>query len=242
MSAITLQDPKGLLVAASGGDAYGAMIESAKGNCGVILQAIDWAAQKLLSWSPIEAIMSPIAGDFNGVDRLRTNWQNAGLALTAGGDNYDTIAGSVNDAWIAPAAETAESRMREHASAHRRQGTACGLMSRQLGNMLKATEQVVNAACGILGLVEEWVLSMTVAKLAKEIFTGGSGVRRAIRLINTVIDMIKELVNLLPALAKAAGVVATTLSALNAVLSFAASADSSSAAGHIDETASAGFK
>ena len=241
MTAITLQDPKDLLVKASGGDAYGEMIESAKGNCGVILQAIDWAAQKLLHFSPIEVLMSPIAGDFNGVDRLKTNWNNAGLALTAAGNNYDTIAGAVNDAWKAPAAESAQSRMRQHAAAHRRQGTACGLMSRQLGNMLKATEQVVNAACGLLGLVEEWVLTMSMAKLAKEIFTGGAGVRRAIRLINQAIDLIKELSKLLPALSAAAAALATALSALNVILSFAAAADSSSAGDHIDETADAGF-
>ncbi|KRE43596.1 hypothetical protein [Knoellia sp. Soil729] len=242
MTAITLQDPKDLLVPASGGDAYGAMIESAKGNCGIILQAIDWAAQKLLHFSPIEALMSPIAGDFNGVDRLRSNWHNVGLALTAAGNNYDTIAGAVGDAWQAPAAERAQSRMAQHAAAHRRQGTACGLMSRQLGNMLKATEQVVNAACGLLGLVEEWVLTMSLAKLAKEIFTGGAGVRRAIRLINQAIDLIKELTRLLPALSAAAAAVATALSALNVILSFAASADSSSAGNHVDETAEAGFR
>lgn len=242
MTAITLENPQDLLVAAGGGDAYGDMIDEAKGNCGIILQAIDWACEKLLNFSPIEAIMSPIAGDFNGVDKLKTNWHNAGLALTAAGNNYDTIAGATNDAWVAPAAETAESRMRKHASAHRRQGTACALMSRQLGNMLKATEQVVSAACGLLGLVEEWVLTMSMAKLAKEIFTGGAGVRRAIRLVNQVIDLIKSLAKLLPALAAAAAALATALSALNSILSFAAAADSSSAGNHIDETSKAGFQ
>lgn len=242
MSTITLENPKNLLVDAPDSDAYGKMIEEAKGNCGPILQAIDWVMDKMVGFSPIGLIMKPVAGNFNTVDELKSNWNSAGLALTAVGHNYTAISGSVNDVWRAKAAERAENQLEKHASAHKRQGTACALMSRQIGNMLKATEEVVSACCGLLGLIEEWVVTMNMAKLVKEIATGGSGVRRAIRLINQAIDLIKSLAKLIPALAAACGVMATTLSACNVILTFGVASINSEGGHHINDTSDAGFQ
>lgn len=242
MTTITLENPRDLLKDAPSSDAYGKMIEDAKGNCGPILQVIDWAMKKCVGFSPIELIMKPVSGDFNGVDELKTNWQNTGLAVTAIGHNYSAIAAAVPDVWRAPAATRAKTKLEKHAEAHKRQGTACGLMSRQLGNMLKATEEVVSACCGLLGLIEEWVVTLSMAKLAKEVLTGGSGVRRAIRLINQAIDLIKSLGKLIPALSAACGTMATVLSACNVILSFGVSSINSEGGHHIDDTSQAGFK
>ena len=109
MTTITLQNPADLLEAAKDSEAYGEMIENAKGNCGPILQTIDWAVKKIShgKWSLIEAIMKPVAGDFNGVVEMKSNWYNTGLALKCVGTNYTTIAGAVDDAWVAPAANKA---------------------------------------------------------------------------------------------------------------------------------------
>lgn len=241
MTTITLQNPADLLVAAKDSEAYGEMIENAKGNCGPILQTIDWAIKKITDWSLIEMIMKPVAGDFNGVDEMKSNWYNAGLALKCVGTNYTTIAGAVDDAWVAPAANKARHTLLEHASAHTRQGTACALMSRQLGNMLQATSQVVSSVCSLLGLVEEWVLTLSVAKLAKEILTGGSGVRRAIRLVGDAIDLIKSLSKLIPALAAACAAMEGVLTALTMSFNLMAAKAQSDAGGHVDDTAGAGF-
>lgn len=242
MTTITLESPTDLLVDAPDSDAYGEMIESAKTNCGWILQAIDWAVEKVLHKSLIEIIMSPIAGDFNGVAALKTNWQSTGLALTAIGNNYSTIAGAVNGSWRAPAATKADASMVKHAAAHRKQGTACGLMSRQIGNMLKATEEIVSAACGLLGIVEEVVLAWSVAKLAKLIATGGGEIRRIIRLINEAIDLIKSLPKLIPALAAACGAIVEILSVANVHLNLVAADANRNAGGHIAPTSEAGFQ
>lgn len=241
MTTITLQNPADLLVAATDSDAYGQMIEDAKGNCGPILQTIDWAIKKICHWSLIEKIMSPVAGDFNGVDEMKSNWYNAGLALKCVGTNYTTIAGAVDGSWVAPAANKAQRTLLKHASAHNRQGTACALMSRQLGNMLKATEQVVSSVCSLLGLVEEWVLTLSVAKLAKEIFTGGSGVKRAIRLVGEAIDLIKSLSKLIPALAAACAAMEGVLTTLTVTFNLMAARAQADAGKHVNETSEAGF-
>lgn len=241
MSTLALSDPAGYLHGASGSQAFGDVIENAKGNCGPILQGIDWAMVKILHWSPIEAIMSPIAGDFNGVDDMRSNWESTSKALHEVSENYRRMAGHVDQAWRAHSATLARAELLDLASAHGRQSTATSLMSRQLGNMLSATSQVVQAVAGILGLVEEWVVTLSVAKLAKELITMGSGIRRAISLINQAIDLIVSLSKLIPALVEACGIFALVMQGVNVVLAGAAAATHGKAGSHVDETAGAGF-
>lgn len=241
MSALALHDPAGHLHASSGSQAFGDVIENAKGNCGPILQGIDWAMNKILHWSPIEAIMSPIAGDFNGVDDMRSNWEATSRALNEVSANYKRMADHVDQAWRAGSATLAKAQLLDLSSAHGRQSTATSLMSRQLGNMMSATSQVVQAVAGILGLVEEWVLTLSVAKLAKELLTMGGGIRRAITLVNQAIDLIQSLSKLIPALIEACGIFALVMQGVNVVLSGAAAATHGKAGSHVDETSNAGF-
>lgn len=240
MSTLALTDPIGYLHA-SGSDAFAAVIENAKGNCGPILQGIDWAMVKILHWSPIEAIMGPVAGDFNGVDSMKDNWAATSRALHEVSENYRRMAAHVGDVWRAGAATLAHAQLLELAAAHDKQSTAAALMSRQVGNMLSATSQVVQAVAGILGLIEEWVLTLSVAKLAKEIITLGGGVRRAISMINQAIDLILSLSKLIPALVEACGIFALVMQGVNVVLSGAAAATHAQAGNHVDETADVGF-
>ncbi|GAA2739033.1 hypothetical protein GCM10009867_33520 [Pedococcus aerophilus] len=241
MSALAIHDPAGYLNAAGTSDAFGDVIENAKGNCGPILQGIDWAMNKILHWSPIEAIMSPLAGDFNGVDQMRSNWDSTSKGLNEVAENYRRMANHVDQAWRAGSATLARAQLLDLASAHGRQSTATGLMSRQLGNMMSATSQVVQAVAGILGLIEEWVLTLSVAKLAKELITMGGGIRRAITLINQAIDLIQSLSKLIPALIEACGIFALVMQGVNVVLSGAAAASHGQAGSHVDETANSGF-
>ena len=241
MSTLALENPTGYLHAVGGGDAYGAMIDEAKGNLGPIVQTIDWVVDKVLGFSPVEKLCGPLVGDFNGVDRMKDNWGQASQALTVVGGNYRSMADAVPDAWRGDDARAAAARLRTLAGAHERQGTAAGLMSRQLGNMLECTAKVVEAVFGLIGLAEEIILTMNAAKIAKEILTMGGTIRKVVSYVQQAIKLIESLGKLVPAILEACGIFATVASGVNAVLSFGVAASHGSAGNHVDDTADAGF-
>ena len=95
---------------------------------------------------------------------------------------------------------------------------------------------------GVLSLLEELVLSFSIAKWAKELLTMGSGIRRAITLIDKAITFIKNLNNVIPPMLKAASVMAIMFKALNLAFMLPMSAGQQADAGlHVDDTAAAGF-
>jgi hypothetical protein len=237
---VTIADPSGLLAPHTSA-AEGDLIDSLRSECGFILQAVDWVARKL-GYDLIGAIMDPIAGDFSAVDAMRLDWQGIAGALEAIGRNYHSMAGSVPAIWTGKAADAAQGRLSTMGDAHATQAEAAGLMSRQLANMLAAVTEACKLVAGVLALLEELVLSFSLAKWAKEILSMGSGVRRAITLIDRAITFIKGLNNVIPPLLKAAGVMAAMFKALNLAFMLPMSAGQHADAGnHIDDTASAGF-
>ena len=242
MTTLTLQDPSAFVrTPAADSDAYGQMIDEAKGNLGPIVRTLDWVIEKVLGFSPVEKICGPLIGDFNGVDLMRTNWKSASQALTAVGENYTAMAGAVPSTWRGDDARAAVTKLRQFASAHKRQGTAAGLMSRQLGNMLEATSKTVEAVFGLIGLAEEIMLTMNAAKIAKEILTMGGGIRKIVTYISKAVKLIESLGKLIPALLEACGIMATVCSGINVILNFGVAASHGQAGGHVDDTADAGF-
>lgn len=237
---VAFADPSGLLVAHTS-DAEGDLIDSLRSECGFILQAVDWVARKL-GYDLIGAIMDPIAGDFSAVDAMRLDWQGISGALEVISQNYESMAGNVPTIWTGDAADAAQTRLSKMGEAHATQAEAAGLMSRQLANMLAAVTEACKLVAGVLALLEELVLSFSLAKWAKEILTMGSGVRRAITLIDRAITFIKRLNNVIPPILKAAGVMAAMFRAMNLVFMLPASHSAHRGAGqHIDDTADAGF-
>lgn len=241
MSTLTLENPVGHLAAVPVGDELGAMIENAKGNLGPVVQTIDWVVDKVLGFSPVEKLTSPLVGDFNGVARMKEGWEQASKALTVVGGNYRAMADAVPDTWRGDDARAAAARLHQLAGAHERQGTAAGLMSRQLGNMLQCTAKVVEAVFGLIGLAEEIVLTMNAAKIAKEILTMGGTIRRVVAYVQEAVTLIESLGKLVPAILEACGIFATVASGVNAVLSFGVATSHGSAGHHVDDTAGAGF-
>ena len=237
---LTLADPSGMLVAHTS-TAEGDMIDSLRSECGFILQTVDWVARKL-GYDLIGLIFDPIAGDFSAVDGMRMDWQSISSALGTIGSNYDTLAAHLPTIWTGAAAEAAQTRLAGMGEAHATQAEAAGLMSMQLANMLAAVTEACKLVAGVLALLEELVLSFTLAKWAKEILTMGSGVRRAITLIDRAITFIKGLSNVIPPIMKAAGLMAAMFRVLNLVFVLPASRAAHAGAGqHIDDTADAGF-
>lgn len=240
MTALAISDPTGLLVPHTS-SAEGDLIDSLRSECGFILQAVDWLARKL-GYDLIGAIFDPIAGDFSAIDGMRMDWQSVSAALGAVGQNYETMAAHVPAIWTGRAADAAERRLSRMGAAHGTQAEAAELMSMQLGNMLAAVKEACKLVAGVLALLEELVLSMSIAKWAKEVLTMGSGIRRAITLIDKAITFIKNLNNVIPPMLKAAGVLAAMFKGLNMLFMLPASAASHAhAANHVDDTAEAGF-
>lgn len=237
---VTLADPSGALFA-HGSDAEGDLIDSLRSECGFILQAVDWIARKL-GYDLIGAIMDPIAGDFSAVDGMRMDWQSISHGLDTIGSNYDSMAQNLGSVWTGDASEAAHARIAAMAEGHHVQAEAAQLMSMQLANMLAAVKEACKLVAGVLALLEELILSFSLAKWAKELLTMGSGIRRAITLIDRAITFIKGLNNVIPPMLKAAGIMAAMFRALNMTFMLPMSVNSQENAGnHVDETADAGF-
>lgn len=242
MTAATLQwtDPGNLLSCVSSG-AEGAMIDELRSECGVILQTIDWVARKL-GYDLIGAIFDPLAGDFSSVDRMRQTWEQVSAALEEVGGNYESMAGILPTQWAGEAADAARSKLEGFAENHAIQAEAAGMMSEQLGHMLLAVKELCKLIATALAVVEEIVLSLSIAKWLKEIATGGSGVRRAIMFIDKAIDAIRTFNNVIPPMLKAAGIIAVMMRGLNFFVMSPVNAGRQRDAGNrVDETADAGF-
>lgn len=237
---VAVADPTGQLVPHSS-NAEGDLIDSLRSECGFILQAVDWVARKL-GYDLIEMIFDPIAGDFSAVDGMRMDWMSVSSALGTVGTNYSTLGANLPSIWTGDAADAAQRRLSRMAEAHATQAEAARLMSMQLSNMLAAVTEACKLVAGVLALLEELVLSFSLAKWAKEILTMGSGVRRAITLIDRAITFIKGLNNVIPPMLKAAAVMAAMFKALNLAFMLPMSAGQQADAGlHVDDTAAAGF-
>ncbi len=240
MSTVSITDPSGSLFAHSS-HAEGDLIDSLRSECGFILQAVDWVARKI-GYDLIGAIMDPIAGDFSAVDGMRMDWQSISQALDTIGGNYDSMAANLPHVWIGDSSDAARARIEQMGEAHHVQAEAAHLMSLQIANMLSAVTEACKLVAGVLALLEELVLSFSLAKWAKEILTMGSGIRRAITLIDKAITFIKGLNNVIPPMLKAAGVMAAMFRALNMAFMLPMSAgQQADAAQHVDDTAEAGF-
>lgn len=240
MTVVTLTNPDTLLVAHSS-DAEGSLIDDLRGECGVILQGIDWVTRQL-GFDLIGAIFDPLAGDFGTVDAMRQDWLGVAGALGAIGENYRSMAAALPQVWEADSAERAIARLRAMGEAHTVQAQAAELMSQQLGNMVSAVAETCKLIAGLLGLVEELVFAWSVEKWAQEILTMGSGVRRVVALVHQAIEFVKDLNKVIPPLLKAAQLLAAMFKYGNLGLTMPLAAGSHAAAAlHVDDTAAAGF-
>jgi hypothetical protein len=237
---IELADPRGSHVPHSP-TAEGVLIDALRSDCGILLQSVDWLAREL-GYDLIGSIMDPIAGDFSAVDAMRLDWQAVSHGLGMVARNYDAMAQALPAVWTGGAADAARRRVEKMARAHQVQAEAAFLMSRQLGNMLGAVRDACRLVASLLALVEELLLSFSLAKWAKEVLTMGAGVRRAIVLIDRVITCVRSLGNVVPPMLAAAGLMAEMFRALNTFFLVPASLYTNHEAGsHVDDTADAGF-
>lgn len=214
----------------------GALIDSLRDDCGYVIQGIDWVTRKV-GFDLIGSIFDPIAGDFGTVDAMSASWATAGTALGDVADNYASIVAALPEAWEGPASAAAMQHLQGVSDAHATQQEACTLISRQIQNMLEMTRTACEFIAECLSFVDEIVLSLTAAKIIKEIATFGGNIRKIVSLVRRAIDFVQDLSKLIPQLLHAAAALAAVMKATNAMLKLSGSLANAAGASHVDETA-----
>jgi len=236
---ISLVDPASTLVPnTSGGD--GPLIDQIRDNCGFIIQAVDWVTRKL-GFDLIAAIFDPIAGDYDAVDAMAANWGVLGAALGQVGDNFTALAGATPGVWTGEASDAAIAKISRFADGFATQSEGARLVGVAMQDMLVATKSIVEFLADLLSMVDEIVLSMTVAKVLKEIATGGAGIRKVIGLVHQAVELVKKLENVIPPLLQACACLEGMMKALDAVFLVASSSVNINNGTKTDDLANAAF-
>lgn len=236
---ISLADPTSVLVPnTSGGD--GPLIDQVRDNCGYIIQAVDWVTRKL-GFDLIAAIFDPIAGDYDAVDAMAANWGVLGAGLAQIGDNFAALSGATPGVWTGDASDAAVARIATFADGFATQAEGAELIGVAMQDMLVATKAIVEFLADLLSMVDEIVLSLTVAKVIKEIATGGAGIRKVVSLVTQAINLIKKLENVIPPLLQACACLEAMMKALDAVFLVANASVNINNGTRTDDLANAGF-
>lgn len=236
---ITLADPTSTFVPnTSGGD--GPLIDQIRDNCGFIIQAIDWVTRKL-GFDLIGAIFDPIAGDYDAVDAMAANWGVLAAGLGQIGSNFSALSGATPGVWTGDAADAAVAKLTSFADGFATQSEGARLIGVAMQDMLVATKAIVEFLADLLSMVDEIVLSLTVAKVLKEIATGGAGIRKVVGLVTQAIELIKKLENVIPPLLQACACMESMMKSLDAVFLVANASVNINNGTKTDDLADAGF-
>ena len=225
----------------------GQYIEDKKGECGLIIPAIDGMVHQVTGWSLLEALFRPVAGDFNAVSSMQLAWGNVGGACGAVGQNYTGLAGQVPGVWKGPAGSAAQSRMTDVGQMHADQEEASGYIAEQLGHVIevgKATLDVLVIAIDFIdGIIQELILSAMAGPIgwAKAGISAPGKARRVVELIHDGLRAIEKLTRAAEALLKVLRYVNAGLGGANAVLTSISTAQHANAGNRSDDSAEQGF-
>lgn len=247
MSAITeLYDPTVHL----GGTPVGTMgdtMEKLKGDCGWIINAIDWVVEKF--WSPglREAIITKLAGDFNAMSSMQEAWANVEVALEETHLNYNALAVQVPAVWEGLGGRNASARMTDIGAMHADQSEAAGLIKDQVGNLIEVSvasaEVVVECLHMINDICQDLISALAVPGVgwAKVALTAKARIKRAISLINRALEAIETITRAVTTALRFLTVANAGLGVGNALLNLGEAATGARAGGKVDETADRGF-
>ena len=225
----------------------GQYIEDKKGECGLIIPAIDSVVSSITGWSLLEALFKPVAGDFNAVSSMQLAWGNVGGACGAVGSNYAGLAGQLPSVWKGPAGTAAQGRMTDVAEMHADQQEASGYIAEQLGHVIevgKATLDVLVIAIDFIdGIIQELIISALAGPIGwlKAGVTAPGKARRVIELIHDGLRAIEKLTRAAEALLKVLRYVNAGLGGANAVLSSIGTVQHADAGNRTDDSAEQGF-
>ena len=225
----------------------GQYIEDKKGECGLIIPAIDGIVDKITGWSLLEALFKPVAGDFNAVSSMQLAWGNVGNSCAAVGQNYTSLGQQLPGVWQGPAAHAATSRMSDIGEMHADQQEASGYIAEQLGHVIevgKATLDVLVIAIDFIdGIIQEVILSAMSGPIGwvKAGVTAPGKARRVIELIHDGLRAIEKLTKAAEALLKVLRYVNAGLGGANTVLTSISTAQHADAGNRTDDSADQGF-
>lgn len=225
----------------------GDYIESLKDDCGFLIEKIDWAVEMVTSWSLLEALFKPLAGDFQTISGMQQGWGNVGAALGAVGDNYESLSSQLPAVWTGEAAAAGQARLRDIADMHQQQVEATGQIQEQLGHVIevsKATAEVVAAAVNFINdVITEILIDAAAGPLGwvKGSISAPGKAKKIIDLIHRGLTAIEKLT----AAAKAAVTVLkyanAGLAALSGITGFGAGVANTAAGNFMDDSATQGF-
>jgi hypothetical protein len=225
----------------------GQYIEDKKGECGLIIPAIDGIVDKITGWSLLEALFKPVAGDFNAVSSMQLAWGNVGNACAGVGQNYTSLGQQLPGVWTGPAGSSATSRMGDIGEMHADQQEASGYIAEQLGHVIevgKATLDVLVIAIDFIdGIIQELIVSALAGPIGwlKAGVTAPGKARRVIELIHDGLRAIEKLTKAAEALLKLLRYVNAGLGGANAVLSSISTAQHANAVNRSDDSPTQGF-
>lgn len=225
----------------------GQYIEDKKGECGLIIPAIDGIVDKITGWSLLEALFTPVAGDFNTVSSMQLAWGNVGNACAAVGQNYTSMGQQLPTSWTGPAGRAAASRMSDVGDMHADQQEASGYIAEQLGHVVevgKATLDVLVIAIDFIdGVIQELIISGLAGPVGwlKAGVSAPGKARRIVELIHDGLRAIERLTQAAEALLKVLRYVNAGLDGANAILSGIGTAQHADAGNRTDDSAAQGF-
>lgn len=225
----------------------GAEMERIKGDCGWIINSIDWVIEKF--WSPglREAIIKKLAGDFNAMDSMKQAWGNVALALEEVGKNFDGLHDQLGPRWEGVAADAGLPLLSSCGNTHGDMAEASKLIQDQLGNLIDvsvAAAEVVSMGLQLINdIIQELITDAAVPAVgwAKALFTGAGKVKKAISLINRCLDAIEKIHKVVKIALKFLTYFNVAMGGVNTVLKTFVIGTGVNAGTHVDDTAAAGF-
>ncbi len=165
----------------------------------------------------LDALFDKLAGDFSTVSVLAEDWRRTGLAVGILADNYREMAAAVPTVWRGDTADAMTAKMEEFAENLDAAAECVEMVQMAIDDMLTATKSAMEFLAMSLSLIDDLCMYFagSLAKVAKEIFTGGRRIKQIIELARDVIRTLEALADLIPALTKTASTVAATLKGLD---------------------------
>lgn len=239
--AVRLVDPTSTFTPSSSGS-EGALVDDLRDNCGFVIQGVDWVCRKI-GFDLIAAIFEPIAGDFDAVDAMASNWAALGAGLGQIGQNYATLGGAAPQVWTGYASTSCIGKLGEFADGFDTQAEGAALISTAMQDMLVATKAVVELVAEVLSLVDEAVMALISSwlKLARELATGGATVRRIVSLVNEAINAIQTLSKVIPPLLQAVALMSSMFKGLSVAFTLGSISTNTNSGTKVDDLAEAGF-
>jgi hypothetical protein len=236
--AVTLRDPSGVLVAGTPGP-DGDLVEQLKSSCGYVVRGINWVLEKI-GINLLDTIFDKLGGDFTTVSLMAEDWRRTGVAAGLLADNYRAMAAALDHVWTGDAAEALGFKLTEFGDNLDDAAECVEMVQMAVEDMLAATKAAMEVLAGLLSTIDDICLYFagSLAKVAKEIFTGGRRIREIVGLARDVIRILEELADLIPALTRTAAAVSFALRGLDFTLLLATTKNNADVGGQADDASS----